>query len=544
MTIDQYISSQLNEEQMQATTYTDSSSLIVAGAGSGKTRVLTYKIAYLIYHHNISPTNILAVTFTNKAANEMKERLIKISKELSQSLSDSPISTIQPYQFKRIGTFHSMFLKILKEDISWLDTKLTNSFGIYDEWETTTILRQILKDLHLVDIIELKEIKGRISKLKNEGILPARYRHLAQDDRDELIAKIYEKYQQALQSANSLDFDDLLLYPYILFQHKPEILAKWKLQFPYILVDEAQDTNYIQFELMKMLTGQDGNITFIGDDFQSIYRRRGALMENFLNLHKIRSDIKMFKLQTNYRSKPHIIQAGNHIIANNTRQYHKNIIPHRQWEEKILVVWHNNDQEEAINIVGLIKSLKNKKWWLWSDHTILYRTNAQSQPFEQVLVTEGIPYKIQWWYKFFERKEIKDILAYLKYILNPDDQVSLKRIINVPNRKIGTTTIAKLEDYASTHDMTLHQVLMSVSELPLGLGSASIKSIKDFAILIRSLHSHIDQLNPMTLIKRIVSDTRYETYLIHSEGKTEAEEKMQNIWQLINMASKYTSDLS
>lgn len=538
--IQSYISSQLNHEQTQAALYTDTSSLIIAGAGSGKTRVLTYKIAHLIYDKHISPYQILAVTFTNKAAGEMKDRLISISQNLS-----SPDSTqIQNNQFKWIGTFHSIFLKILKEEIDWLETKLNHNFGIYDEWETATLLKQILKDLHLVDKIEYKEVKSAISKIKNNGILPSRYRHLAQDNRDEMIAKIYEKYQSVLQQANSMDFDDLLLYPYILFSTKADILVKWQQQFKYILVDEAQDTNYIQFELMKMLSGQNGNITFIGDDFQSIYRWRGALMENFLNLHTIRPDIKMFKLQTNYRSKPHIISAGNHIIANNTRQYRKDIIAHRDWQEKVILVWHENESQEAENIVNLIKSLKNKKKWKWSDHTILYRTNAQSQPFEQIFVQQGIPYKIHGGYKFFDRKEIKDIVAYLKYILNPDDTISLKRIINTPSRKIGATTIAKLEEYAFNHEISLHQVIMSVATLPLGLWTAAVKSLKDFAILIKSLQSQLDQLNPMMIIKRIVNDTRYEQYLVQTEWKNDAEEKIQNIWQLINMASKYQINMS
>ena len=474
------------------------------------------------------------------------------TKQLERWKTDSSVSVktfllqtqIQNNQFKWIGTFHSIFLKILKEEIDWLETKLNHNFGIYDEWETATLLKQILKDLHLVDKIEYKEVKSAISKIKNNGILPSRYRHLAQDNRDEMIAKIYEKYQSVLQQANSMDFDDLLLYPYILFSTKADILVKWQQQFKYILVDEAQDTNYIQFELMKMLSGQNGNITFIGDDFQSIYRWRGALMENFLNLHTIRPDIKMFKLQTNYRSKPHIISAGNHIIANNTRQYRKDIIAHRDWQEKVILVWHENESQEAENIVNLIKSLKNKKKWKWSDHTILYRTNAQSQPFEQIFVQQGIPYKIHGGYKFFDRKEIKDIVAYLKYILNPDDTISLKRIINTPSRKIGATTIAKLEEYAFNHEISLHQVIMSVATLPLGLWTAAVKSLKDFAILIKSLQSQLDQLNPMMIIKRIVNDTRYEQYLVQTEWKNDAEEKIQNIWQLINMASKYQINMS
>jgi DNA helicase-2/ATP-dependent DNA helicase PcrA len=533
----EHINSKLNLEQKSATIYTDGSSLVIAWAGSWKTRVLTYKIAYLIYEKNINPLNILAVTFTNKSANEMKERLIVMSKELN-IWWNSVNSHIWSYQFKWIGTFHSIFLKILKEDIDQLETKLNRNFGIYDDGEATSIIKQILKELNMIEKIEIKEVKYMISKLKNEGITPKKYKSLIKDNNEEIIADIYEKYQKTLQSTNSMDFDDLLLYPYELFKKHPDVLHKRIKQFKYILVDEAQDTNYIQFELMKMLAWTDGNITFIGDDFQSIYRRRGALMENFLNLNKIRPNIRIFKLQTNYRSKPHIIQAGNHIIANNTRQYHKNIVPYREGNEKVMILSHRNDTEEAINIVSLIKSLKQKKGF-WSDHTILYRTNAQSQPFEHILVTEGIPYKIQWGHKFFDRKEIKDILAYIKYLTNPEDIISLKRIINIPARKIWATTINKLEQYANTSNITLHQVLFSINELPLWLNSSTLKSINDFIRLIKWFNDYIDSMSPMMLIKKVINDIKYEQYLIHSVSKTEAEEKMQNLGQLINMANKY-----
>ncbi len=322
--------------------------------------------------------------------------------------------------------------------------KYTKNFGILDSDDSAKIIRDLLKRYAMQDTFKPQEVKGFISKQKNEGRTAELFLKYANGNYDNAMGKLYQEYEKELEKANSLDFDDLLLLPYLLFQRKPEILQKWQNSFDYILVDEAQDTNWIQFELMKMMSGnlanpdaKGANITLIGDDFQSIYGWRGALMENFLNVKQYWPDIQMFKLQTNYRSKAHIVNAGNAVIKQNKNQYEKNIVAHREGNDKITIFNHNTDIDEAANTVELIKQMKAKeKLKSRGQVAILYRTNAQSGNFETMFIQEGIPYKIFGAFKFFERKEIKDILAYLKVLNNPFDTVSLKRILNIPNRKI------------------------------------------------------------------------------------------------------------
>lgn len=541
------LSAQLNTEQFEAAIHTSSSSLILAGAGSGKTRTLTYKIAYMIYGLGIRPSRIMAVTFTNKAANEMKHRLVDLSQQFQAYLAEheggqsSRLPSIDLNGWgstKWIGTFHGIFLKMLKEELWSADLGYTTNFWVYDDAETTSVMKDILKKLKLEEI-ELREAKGFISKLKNQGITAGKYKYQAATQYEQTMFQIYESYEKSLKEANSLDFDDLLLLPYLIWTKFPELLSKRQKMFDYVLVDEAQDTNWIQFELMKQLTRPDGNVTFIGDDFQSIYRRRGAMMENFLNVKAIRPDMVMYKLETNYRSRPHIVHAGSHIIKNNSKQYEKTIKAHRGGDDKIVVFTHRDDTDEAHNIIDLMTKLnadKGKKRW---DMAVLYRTNAQSGPFEQVLIQEGIPYKIFGGFKFFERKEIKDVLAYLKLILNPRDNVSLKRIINTPKRKIWPDSVSKLEEYAIVNGMTLREACERIETLPVGLWSMASNAIRQFVAMMRFLREGADMTPPVKLIQQIVDTIRYKDYLIATEGKDPGSEKYENIWQLINMASKY-----
>lgn len=368
---------------------------------------------------------------------------------------------------KRIGTFHSVFLKLLKEEIENLDLGYTKTFGIYDSSESLSLIKKIIKDKGIEGEVEPREAKGFISKAKNEGMRYSAWQ--PGDDYEATMALIYTAYQQELLKSNMLDFDDLLLLPYLLFDRKPDILEQWQRRFDYIMVDEAQDTNRIQFELMKMLSGSNGNITLIGDDYQSIYGRRGALMENFLNVKQYRPDIVMFKLQMNYRSRPHIVQAGSHIIKNNRNQYDKDIKAHRSGDNSILVFSHKDQLDEAINIMDLIAKFHEEKGHPRSDFAILYRTNGQSSVFENICVQEGIPYKIYGAFKFFDRQEVKDMVSYLKYLMNPRDNIALKRVINTPKRKIGKTTIKKLEEYALLHDRTIHDVIQHIQTSDIGL---------------------------------------------------------------------------
>jgi len=571
MDIKTYIANQLNEEQTQATLHTDTCSLIIAWAWSWKTRVLTYKIAYLIRGKKIPVNKILAVTFTNKAANEMKERLLKISDDISK-VSDNNISTdkegtnnndsidnflesinttstipwknnLKSSDTKRIGTFHSIFLKILKEDIESLEKKYTKNFWILDISESQSTIKDILKRMNLQDTYKVNEIKWFISTQKNNGIEPKFFLSTSKSDYDQHMGQIYEEYQKALEKGNSLDFDDLLMLPYLLFKKSKETLTKRQNRFAYILVDEAQDTNRIQFELMRMLTGNGANITMIGDDFQSIYGRRWALMENFLNVKRYRPDIQMFKLQINYRSKPHIVQAGNHIIKNNLNQYQKEIIPHRTGDDKITVFSHRSEMDEAANIVDMIKKMKEwdkiKTRW---NIAILYRTNAQSSPFEQLFLQEGIPYKVYGAFKFFERKEVKDILSYIKHLLNPADSISLKRILNIPNRKIWKTTLENLEEQAIIQNITLinilHQIKNETSSTK--ITPQAKKWIMEFLETMDTLQTYMIDHTASETIDILIKKIKYRDYLIKEEwSENAADEKFENVGQIVNMAEKY-----
>lgn len=576
-TIKQYVREQLNDEQYQAAISIDTASLILAGAGSWKTRTLTYKIAYLLYGHNVPPSRILAVTFTNKAANEMKERLVHLTEEMQGLANDvvgshgnatndgridntslqgddidsfiSAITTekkqaIAPgytvHDFQRIGTFHWVFLKILKEDIEKRWWPYTKNFTIFDANEAQSIVKDAMKKFNCEELFKVAEVKNFISKLKNEGTTPDKYLKDAKTDYEMTMGKLYQQYQKDLEITNAMDFDDLLMIPYLMFREKPEILAKWKDKFIYVMVDEAQDTNWIQFELMKMLSGENGNITLIGDDFQSIYGRRGAVMENFLQVKKYRPGIQMFKLETNYRSRPHIVDAGTHIISHNKYQYEKVIKPHRTGNDKIVLFSHRDEMDEAVNTIDLIKKMKDQKFDKRGDVAILYRTNAQSSPFEQILVQEGIPYKIWGAFKFFERKEIKDIVWYLKYLINPRDSVSLKRIINVPWRKIGKTTLDGLEQYAISQELPLHDILMTLNSIPVKVTPQAKNSIQNFLFLMQQLKEKIDHCSPAQLLQWLAETINYRDHLIKEEGSdTKGDEKYENVGQLINMAEKY-----
>ncbi len=601
MNIHDYLKKQLNEEQYAAATHIDSSSLILAGAGAWKTRTLTYKIMYLIHHKSITPQRILAVTFTNKAANEMKERLIELSDEFEaldteketkadtkeahnpiQSAEDEdfaaflgamkwspkwPSGSLAPTDLQRVGTFHSIFLKILKQDIEKLapiykttttpqvtsstvglltpekapqrEFKWSKSFTIYDPSECQSVIRAIIKDLGIQDHVKPKEAKILISKFKEKALFPIDVLKTAMSDLDEKVGEIYDRYTKALIKANALDFDDLLFLSYHLFKQSPNVLAKWQKKWDYIMVDEAQDTNQVQFDLMRMLSKECNNVTLIGDDYQSIYGRRGAVMENFLNVEKYWSDIVMHKLQINYRSRPHIVAAGSAIINNNSQQYEKELRAHRKWDDTIKVFHYPDEYEEASNTIELIKKIhsdKNAKWW---DFAILYRTNSQSQVFEQLFVQEWIPYKIWWWFKFFDRKEIKDIMAYLRFLRNPQDDISLKRIINVPSRKIGKTTIGKIEEYATVENLSLFQAIDMLGTNNMWINGPTTNRILQFSTMIKLWLNVFPTLTPSKLIQRIINDIKYHEYLIDEEGdKNAADEKYENIGQLINLSSK------
>ena len=517
-----YLQSHLNSEQFAAASDHSHHSLILAWAGSGKTRVLTYKIAYLIYWRAIKPYRIMAVTFTNKAAQEMKHRLVAINKEcIAAWLTQEYV-----WDMKRVGTFHGLFLKFLKEEIESLGVWYTSSFGIYDDGESKSIIKRLAWD-------DADTIKYAISALKSKWISSEKFLRTC-EPHEENIALMYDKYQKVLITSNMVDFDDLLLLPYQILSKSSDILEKRQKKFDHILVDEAQDTNWIQFNLMKLLSGKS-IISFIWDDYQSIYRRRGAQMENFLQVDTIRKDIKTYKLPINYRSKPHIVDAWHHLIKKNTKQYTKEAFSHRQWSEHIIILETESEMDEAKKVMTLIKETASKTG-TYSDVVILYRKNKLSSNLEQVAIAENIPYKIYWWVRFLDRKEIKDMLSYLKYINNPKDTVSLKRIINTPRRWIWPESVEKLEQYARIHKMTMHDVIMNSELLPLEISTKARWGISGFRQLLLDLDI---SWWPADLIAQLIKKIKYKEYVLESEWKEVSEERMDNIGELIVLAWRY-----
>lgn len=580
--MEKLLKKELNDQQYEAAIYTEWASLMLAWAWAGKTKTLTYKIAYMV-HKWINPWNILAVTFTNKAANEMKERLQDIVENLDENINqnnekqennieniepdfdsliswefeennfdeyledyDNNVSNINndiiwyPIKFDWIWTFHSIFLKILKYDIEYINsilwTNYNKNFNIADEWDALSVLRKILKELNVKDVFTPKTIKWTISRLKNEWLTAKDFLYQANDDNDEIVWKIYQRYEKELRTQNTLDFDDLLLLPYLLFKSDKELLEKWKNRFKYILVDEAQDTNKIQFELIHMLSWPEGNITLIWDDFQSIYWWRWAVIDDFLNAKKYWPKLKIFKLEINYRSKKTIVEAWNLLISNNKAQYKKNIKAFNDKESKIKIIRFSSDEDEAIQVISLINKL-HKKGKKWSDFAIIYRTNAQSEPFEKVLLSENIPYKVYGGFKFYERKEIKDILSYIKYIINPDDGISLSRIINVPWRKIWKTTIDTLSEQSTIQWVSLNSIIKNIDTTP--LWNATKKNIQEFNNLINYIKEKVEKTEPAKSIETIVKAIKYENYLTKEFWETDSKERLANIWQLINTASNF-----
>ncbi len=556
-----YLKDKLNDQQFSAATHVDWNSLILAWAWSGKTRTLTYKIAYLVSWVWVPPERVLAVTFTNKAAWEMKERLTKIIEDISTewqsddwvgtsdfddllSWNDSHRSTkasLTEKDFPRIWTFHSVFLKILKIDIDHIWLWWKKNFVIYDSSDSVSLIKSIIKKKEMKEMVDHKDAKRTISEWKNKWYIPDQAWLHCESQAEERILEVYQEYRKQCQQSNALDFDDLLLLPKLLFKNSPEILQKWQDSFDHILVDEAQDTNTIQFELMKSMMRKwtQQTITFIGDDYQSIYRWRWAVMSNFLNLKKWRPDMVTYKLEVNYRSLPHIVEAGNAIIKKNKVQYEKNVVAHRNWEKHIRVFWFSDQRDEAIQIIDMITKLKEEADKSRSDFTLLYRTNAQSAPFEQVCITDRIPYKIIWGQKFFERREVKDILSYVKFILNPSDSLALKRIINTPARQIWKTTIEQLELKAWELDIWLPELISSVDDWIAWLKPAAQTKIKRFNEIMKSVTQQLTLFTPAQLLDQIIKSIQYENWLVKQEWRDKADERMLNLSQLINMASKF-----
>jgi|WetSurMetagenome_2_1015567.scaffolds.fasta_scaffold00532_16 DNA helicase II / ATP-dependent DNA helicase PcrA len=484
----------LNESQKQAVINTEGPSLVIAGAGAGKTRVLTYRIVHLL-QKGIPAGKILALTFTNKAAREMKERITRIvSPEIARYLW--------------MGTFHSIFAKILRMEADRLGYK--SSFTIYDSSDSKSLIRSIIRELNLDDnIYKPGVISSRISTAKNNLVTASMYLAdpLMQDydksSRMPLLADVYRTYASRCFKANAMDFDDLLLNTNILFRDFPDVLSAYQKRFSYVLVDEYQDTNYSQYLIVKKLAATHQNICVVGDDAQSIYSFRGARIENILEFKNDYNDYQLFKLEQNYRSTQTIVNAANTIIANNEGQIQKNVYSMNETGEKIQVFQAMTDSEEGFNVASDIFDKRFSQQLNWLDFAILYRTNAQSRIFEETLRRKNIPYKIYGGLSFYERKEIKDVLAYFRMVINPEDEEALKRSINYPKRGIGDTSVQKLFELAAAFDLTPWTILQEAGKYPEHFNAGTVRKLSMYTDVINNLRLNADTEDAFTKAREI-----------------------------------------
>lgn len=489
---------ELNDSQLQAVTYFDSALLVIAGAGSGKTRVLTYKIAYLI-SKGISPASILALTFTNKAAKEMKTRI-------------GQLIGFKMARYVWMGTFHSIFSKILRSEAEYLG--FTKNFTIYDSSDSKSLIKAIIKELNLDEkIYKPAYIHSRISQAKNQLILPesyvknADYHKYDTQSRVPRLGEIYGLYVMRCKTADAMDFDDLLLQTNILFNRFPEVLQKYQQIFSYILVDEYQDTNFSQYLIIKKLSEQHGRVCVVGDDAQSIYSFRGANIDNILHFQKTYQNAKIFKLEQNYRSTKNIVNAANSLIDKNSEQIKKTIFSDKNDGGKIRINSVLTDYEEGIWVGKKIEEIKKESNISYGKIAVLYRTNSQSRVMEESLRKQNIPYRIYGGLSFYQRKEIKDVIAYLRLITNSNDEEALKRIINYPARGIGDTTVKKLIDTAQLHQVSAWEVLSDILKYNLPVNAGTAGKLLKFKELIQNFTAQLGTLNAYDLANNLIKAT-------------------------------------
>ena len=511
----------LNEPQREAVYHTDGPLLILAGAGSGKTRVLTHRIAYLIEERNVNPWNILAITFTNKAAGEMRERVDSLVGFGSESIW--------------VSTFHSMCVRILRRFIDRLG--YDNRFTIYDTDDQKTLMKEVCKKVAIdTKVFKERSLMSAISSAKNELILPDEFELNAGGDFAKLkIAKVYREYEAQLKANNALDFADLLVKTVQLLQTQPDVLENYQERFRYIMVDEYQDTNTVQFQLVRLLAGKYRNLCVVGDDDQSIYKFRGANIRNILDFEHEFSDACVIKLEQNYRSTGNILNAANRVIANNKGRKEKTLWTANGEGELVHLRQFDTGYDEADFIAEDIKK-EVRAGASYNDHAVLYRTNAQSRLLEEKFVAMNVPYKIVGGVNFYARREIKDLLAYLKTIDNGMDDIAVRRIINVPKRGIGLTTINRIQESAAERGLGFYETLMAPELIP-GIGRSAAK-LDSFAALIEYFKGLTGQMSITDLLREVIEKTGYMESL-DSEDKEDAQARKENIDELINKAAAY-----
>ncbi len=512
----------LNPKQREAAVTTEGPLLIMAGAGSGKTRVLTHRIAYLIAKRIAAPWSILAITFTNKAAREMQER---VSKLVGPSGSDIWVST-----------FHSMCVRILRKDIDRIG--YGSNFSILDSTDQLSVIRNVMKDQNIdTKKFEPKAVQAAISGAKNELLTPEKYEQKQGDYFQSIVSKVYAQYQKRLKSNNSLDFDDLIMLTIQLFQNVPDVLDFYQHKFRYIHVDEYQDTNRAQYMLCRMLADKHHNICVVGDSDQSIYRWRGADITNILNFEADYPEARTILLEQNYRSTSIILEAANSVIQNNLGRKAKNLWTEKDGGDKIVVYQADSEHEEGYFVAGEIRKNRENHRRRYSDHAILYRTNAQSRVIEEILIKSEIPYQIVGGIKFYDRKEIKDILAYLRLISNPDDDISLLRIVNVPKRGIGDTTMDKLQEEAQRYGISVYR-LLSESLHEVDITSRARAALYEFRDLIGNLTQMVEYLSVTELTEKMLEMTQYRLEL-QRENTLESKARLENIDEFLSVTQEF-----
>lgn len=510
----------LNKEQYEGATTIEGQVLILAGAGSGKTRVLTHRIAHMVEDLNIAPYNILAITFTNKAAKEMKDRVKALIGECAENMW--------------ISTFHSTCVRILRREIDKIGYK--SSFTIYDSSDQKTLVKECMKAVNINDKdISEQEIISKIGKAKDRMQSSRSYKLEHESNfRENKIADVYEMYQKRLKENNALDFDDLIFKTVELFKNNPEILEFYQRKFKYIMVDEYQDTNGAQYELVKLLASKYKNICVVGDDDQCIYQWRGADIKNILDFEKDYPDAKVIKLEQNYRSKGNILNAANVVIVHNANRKSKVLRTEQELGSKIKVYRAYSDSDEGDFVGKQILDIRKNEDKKYSDFAILYRTNAQSRIFEESFRRKGIPYKIVGGTRFYDRKEIKDILAYLKVLINPQDDISIKRIINVPKRSIGDATVNKVQDFAESYELNMWDALSEVRSIPT-LTPRNVSCIEPFVQMMENLMILSETTPVSMLIETILEDTGYMEQLKKS-NEIEDKSRIENLKELVSDA--------
>ena len=491
------ILNELNEGQRAAVEYCDGPQLVIAGAGSGKTRVLTYKIAYLL-ERGMAPWNILALTFTNKAAREMKERIGRLVGQ-------------ERAMYLQMGTFHSIFARILRAEAEQIG--FNSNFTIYDQADARSLVKSIIKEMQLDDkAYKPNGVADRISMAKNHLLLPQQYAisSWAADDAQHkrpMVSQIYQRYVERCHQANAMDFDDLLVKTFVLLRDHEDVRYKYIERFQYVLVDEYQDTNYAQQEIVLLLAHGHGRVCVVGDDAQSIYSFRGANIDNILNFQKQYQGARLFKLEQNYRSTQLIVRAANSLIRKNERQIHKDVFSENEVGERLMLKPAYSDKEEAMIVCNDIKRIRRQDNCEFSDFAILYRTNAQSRSFEEQMRKDGIPYRIYGGLSFYQRKEIKDVIAYFRVVVNPNDEEALRRIINYPARGIGDTTVGKIVETASRHQVSLWQVIQQPIVFDLNLAKGTLTKLEAFRTLIEGWSARVDQEDTYELGHSIIMES-------------------------------------